>query len=266
MKNPRNKQRKKYDARPKETETQIVSEITPEIIQDIDDMLTEAMIKAKEKYPQAAEPIDKLLNSLGVAMADIIINNASVETKKENIDEESSIAEPVLPDYDKAIDKMRDQVKRKKKYYEEDEEESGDIDIILDEDDEDSDSPVYEDKDDDEDDDYLPRLRSIGNLNYESSATSYWYEVFYTLDKSGTEASVKVRANSEEEAESKVIMMVTEECTIENIIEIEDDDTDEDIPVIINSEEEDDEYDVTDPNYSVMGSVYKHMRKDSYRR
>lgn len=255
MKNPHNKHRKKdYVAKPKEVESQS-AEITPEIIQDIDDMLNEALLRAKAKYPQAAEPIDKLINSLAVAMADAIVEGSSktydspVELQEGKIIEETSKCEPVLPDYDKALDKMREM-----KYHESD-----------DEDDESIESPIYEDKDDDDEEDYLPRLRSISSLNYESSATSSWYEVFYTLDKSGTEASVKVKAESETEAESKVIMMIDEECTIEYVIEVEDnEDDDEDIPVIINSDD-DEEYDTDDPNYSIMGSVYKHMKKKPYR-
>lgn len=259
MKNPHNKHRKKdYVVKPNEVESQS-AEITPEIIQDIDDMLNEALLRAKAKYPQAAGPIDKLINSLATAMADAIIENSSktydspVELQEGKVVEESSGCEPVLPDYDKALDKMRE-MKEKKKYYEDDEDDDDSIE-----------SPVYEDKDDDDEEDYLPRLRSISSLNYESSATSSWYEVFYTLDKSGTEASVKVKADSKEDAESKVIMMIDEECTIEYVIEVEDnEDDDEDIPVIINSDD-DDEYDTDDPNYSVMGSVYRHMKKKPYR-
>ena len=267
-------QKKRYNnnkKREEKQEQQFV--VTPEIAEDIDNILGEAVSKIKAKYPGSEEAMDTFLSALAQAMTDIIGNQTedAVAAKKNydtmvelqeghlierSDDEAPSYCEPVLPDYDKAIDKMRDIVRDRndEESYDRDKKDKKKKDKDLIDDD------LRKFLNEDEEDEDEIRVRTYGKVKNAGSACSSWYNVYYTLEDD-TPKCMKLRANDLEDAEAKALKKIGDDCSIDYIDEIDDDEEEYEDEVPVGRPDDDDDWDDDDENYSLARAAFHSKRR-----
>lgn len=232
--------KKRYNNNKKRKEIQEQFVVTPEIAEDIDNILSEAVNTIKAKYPGSEGAMDTFLAALAQAMTDII------NSKTEQVDEEAVEIEENKKSYDAPVilegkipEPVKDHKKKDKELIAEE------LEAFL--------------NDDDEDDDEI-KVKTYGKVKNAGSACSSWYNVHYTLDASDTSGCMKVRAIDDSDAERKVINRIDEDCTIDFVEELDDDDEfEDDIPV--GYPDDDDEWDDDDENFSLARAAFHRKPK-----
>ena len=255
--------KKRYNNNKKREEVQEQFVVTPEIAEDIDNILSEAVNTIKSKYPGSEEAMDTFLSALAQAMTDIISqptkNDNTQEEKVEgrftinpSFEETTSSCEPVIPDYDKAIDKMREKARHRDKDEEKKDKKKKDKDLI---------NVDLEDflNDDDDDDDI--QVKTYGKIKNAGSACSSWYKVYYTVDDDEDPKFLKVRALDEDDAESKALKKLGDDCTIDFIDELDEEDDEYEDEVPVGRPDDDDDWDDDDENYSLARAAFHRNRK-----